>query len=535
MKTNFKKILSLMLALLIVLGMVACGAEEPAADAPVSDAPASDAPAADTPVEATPSAKDDIVIRLSGEPNTLFGMDASDANCDLISTQIAEPLFRYTPEHEIVPAVATAWEYANEEETEILFTLREGIKFNNGDPVTADDVVFSLEYCINSSYCANINGSMDHAEKVSENQVKLVLKYPFAPIIYCFSNRQCPIISKAAYEADPEGFGRAPVTTGPYKVTEWKAGDQIVLDYNEHYWGEAPAIKHATYKIIVDTTSAVVALEAGDIDYCISPGTADREILMANEDIHWCETAQSGTWQIVFCNFGPFADENLRKAVAYCINRDDYVQGCLNGLGEELHMIYSKTAFGYNPEFKGIEQDLEKAKEYLAAAGYADGFEFTAYTQESGNYFKIAEVLQAQLSQIGITMHIEPMERGAYMDFWQSNTHDFGLTFFGNGCAYPDADLWYTFFHSSNIGGSRNRQEINDPKVDELLEAGRFESDPATREQIYWDLCDYWVNEKAYSVPLFSSLSCNASNVNLVGPHEEADGQYYLADWYWAE
>ena len=515
---KMKKIVSLLLALAMVFSLAACGGGGGEAEG-----------------GAEGGVREDIIIRLSGEPNTLFGMDASDANCDLISTQISEPLFRYTPQGEIVPAVATEWEYANEEKTEILFTLREGVKFNNGEPVTADDVVFSINYCMNSSFCANINGSMQSVEKVDESHVKLTLKYPFGPIIYCFSNRQCPIISKAAYEADPDGFGRAPVTTGPYKVTEWKAGDQIVLEYNEHYWGEEPAIKKATYKILVDTSSAVVALEAGDIDYCISPGTADRDALMANENIQWHETAQSGTWQIVFCNFGPFADENLRKAVAYCINRNDFVQGCLNGLGEELHMIYSKTAFGYDESFQGLEQDFEKAKEYLAKAGYADGFEFTAYVQESGNYFKMAEVLQGSLANIGITMHIEPMERGAYMDFWQSNAHDFCLTFFGNGCAYPDADLWYTFFHSSLIGGSRNRQEINDPKVDAYLEAGRAETDEETRKQIYWDLCDYWVNEKAYSVPVMASLSCNAANAKLVGPHPHADGQYYLADWYWAE
>lgn len=518
-KNTCKKLVCCLLALAMLLGLAACGDNSSTPDGSGDGA----------------KAKDSIIIRLSGEPNTLFGMDTSDANCDLISTQIAEPLFRYTPEHEVVPCVATDWEYANEEETEILFTLREGVKFNNGEPVTAEDVVFSLEYCINSSFCANINGAMDHAEKVDDSHVKLVLKYAFAPIIYCFSNRQCPIISQAAYEADPDGFGRAPVTTGPYKVTDWKAGDQIVLDYNEHYWGDEPAIKHATYKIIVDSTSAAVALEAGNIDYLTGVGVTDRESLMANENIKLYETAASGTWQIVFCNFNYFADENLRKAVAYCIDRNDYVQGCLNGAGEELDMIYSKTAFGYDPSFKGIQQDYDKAKEYLAAAGYEDGFEFTAYVMESGTYFKICEVLQGELANIGITMHIEPMERGAYLDFWQSNAHDFCITIFGNGCAYPDADLWYTFFHSSNIGGSRNRQEINDPKVDELLEAGRFESDPEIRKQIYWDLCDYWVNEKAYSIPVFSSISSVAGNAKLIGPHEEADKQYYLADWYWEE
>lgn len=522
MKTRtWKRAISLLLVLLSVVSLAACSGKTATTESGET--------------ATSGKAKDSINIQLSGEPNTVFAMDASDANCDLISTQISEPLFRYTPEEEIVPAVATQWEYANDECTEIVFTLRDGVKFNNGEPVTAEDVVFSLEYCINSSYCANINSAMDHAEKVDDSHVKLVLKYPFAPIVYCFSNRQCPIISKAAYEADPEGFGRAPVTTGPYKVTEWQPGDHITLDYNEYWWGEEPAIKHATYKIIVDSTSAVVALQAGNLDYVCAPGTADRDILMADENISWYETAQSGTWQIVFCNFGPFADVNLRKAVAYCVNRDDFVQGCLNGVGEELDMIYSKTAFGYDPSFKGIQQDYDKAKEYLAAAGYADGFEFTSYVQEAGTYFKMAEVLQGELANIGITMHIEPMERGAYMDYWQSNAHDFSLTYFGNGCAYPDADLWYTFFHSSLIGGSRNRQEINDPKVDEYLESGRFETDEEIRKQIYWDLSDYWVNEMAYSIPVMSSMSCMACNAKLQGPHAQADKQYYLADWYWAE
>ena len=172
---------------------------------------------------------------------------------------------------------------------------------------------------------------------MDDTHVKLTLKYPYGPIEGCLANVNCSIVSKAAVEADPDGFARNPIGTGPYKFESWASGSNIVYTANENYWREPASIKTLTYQLVSDSSAALIALETGDVDMIVSTQAADRENIINNPDLFYDEVASSSFYFVAFNNTdGIFADNTLlRQAVAHAIDREACVLGALEGAGIE--------------------------------------------------------------------------------------------------------------------------------------------------------------------------------------------------------
>lgn len=377
------KTLSLILALLMLAGAFAgCG---------------------DQPGTAGESTKDSLVFSINADIVTTDCHMARDTVTGIVHYQIYETLVRDQPGEGLVPALAESWEFSADN-TEITFKLRENVKFHNGDTMTAEDVAFSLNRAIASSFTASYSGTMDHAEVVDDTHVKLCMKQAFGPVLQCLSVPCLGIVSKRAVEElGDEGFAAAPVGTGPYKFVEWSSGEKIVLEAFDEYWRGAPTIKDLTFMIMTDRNTAAIALENNEVDVLYSPDLADREHLESLENVQFI--AGDGSvymWVIAFNNESEiFSDKRVREAISYAINRDEIVDGALNGFGEAVEMPIVPSVFGYDPEFKGHEYDLEKAKQLMAEAGYADGLTVTIKLNQSSTYTRPAEIVQAQLRQIG--------------------------------------------------------------------------------------------------------------------------------------
>lgn len=542
-----KRILFLVLALALVVSLVGCGksnepAKQPAADAgqkTTDNAPktsgnnesSTNAPDAN----AKASTKDTVTIRIAAEPMALLPAAMNDKNAELITEQVLEPLFYTQVDGTIVPCLATEWKYGDAENTELVITLRDNVYFHNGEKMTADDVVFSYNTSIASKSTANVNTALDHMEKVDEKTVMLKLKFPFGAVEYCIANRLLVIFPQKAYEADPDGFARAPIGTGPYSFVSWAAGDKIEITRNDNWWGEKPALKDVTYKIIGDASSAAIALESGNIDVLMSPGSEDLPHLQDSKNLAVYTADQVGVWQVGFlADKGIFQDINLRKAVAHAINKEEFVYGVLNGYGSVAESVISKSAFGYDPDHKFLEYDLDKAKEYMAAAGYPDGFDFEFSVQEYGNYVKVAEVLQGQLAKIGINLTpFNILERGAYTERSTKN-REFDMSITSFSASYPDADYIWNYYNSAAIEKGRNSSHIMDERIDSLLNEGRSSSDQERRKEIYAEIADIW-NEEVFSIPLFSEVAAQATNSKLAGFKPTSENRIRVADWFWVE
>jgi len=220
--------------------------------------------------------KDSVNFSINAEPSTLDPQKGNDLLTFAVHSQIFDTLVRENADGSLVPGLAEKWTIS-EDGKEIVFTLRNDVKFHNGDLMTADDVVYSLNRAITSTFTKRITGSMDKAEKIDDSTVKLVLKYSYGPILDCIATTNVGIVPQKAVEANEEGFARNPVGTGPFKFKEWNNGEKIVFEsFKDYYRGEA-SIKNLTFKIISDKTSAAVALENGEVDVLLSPDEADRK------------------------------------------------------------------------------------------------------------------------------------------------------------------------------------------------------------------------------------------------------------------
>lgn len=509
-------ILSLAVLLVVSTVLTGCGTGKDAAAA----------------AENTAEKKDSINIAISSEPTTLDPMNGNDLLTFAIQYQIFDTLVREDQDGKLVPGLAEKWDISPDG-TEITFYLRKGVKFQNGEEMTADDVVFSFQRAIASSYTTRITGSMDSVEAVDGSTVKLKLKYPYGPILGCIASANMGIVSKKAVEQNAEGFARNPIGTGPYQLVEWKTGDKLVFkSFKAYYRGEA-AIKNLTYSIITDSSTALVALEKGEVDQMMSPAAADRKNIENDENLKLYETPEASYLFVAFnTEKGLFTNKLLRQAVSYAIDRNAVILGALEGTGTPLEVPIPPSCFGYPKDFKNNPYDPEKAKELLKEAGYPNGLKVKLRTMEGPTYAKPAEIIQENLRVVGIDAELEVMERGAYLkDVYTDCNYEITVNIVS--ALVLDADLiTYGRFYSGLVGGGNNFTRFRNDEMDKALDLGRKSLSEQERMDAYLKVCQI-VKDEAPLVPVMSGLRVIAANKNLAGVQAHPTMKYYVYDYHW--
>ena len=357
---------------------------------------------------------------------------------------------------------------------------------------------------------------MDRMELIDDYTVRLYLKHAFGPIEYAVAGSQLAIVSRDAYLRDPTGFARNPVGTGPYKFVEWRSGDRIILTRNDDYWQRPPAIKDVTFRIMPDVSTAVIALEMGEIDMAV-PTEEDRDNLMANQNITYHEIAQFYTMFITMNNKrGMFSDKTMRMAMAHAIDREALIQGALNGNGSVVHTPMPPNLFGWPEDFRWYDYNPTRARELFTQAGHPpDGLTITFLTMASPAFSTPTELIQDQLRRIGINVVIDRLERAAFLD--RMLTHkDYEASVMGATAFYPDSDYLFAMYHSDPTEQGRNYHLNEDPVLDRFLTEARLSNDPQERIALYRQVAERF-KEEAIQVPLYAPMSDIAANANLRG------------------
>ena len=389
-----KKLFCLLLAVLMVLSMVACGAKEAAPAEKAEEEAKTDAPA-----QEESAVRDDVVVNVWTEPQTLHSGLTASSYTNHVAHNMLEPLVRLDDNGEYVPWLAESYEFT-EDNTGIIFTLRDDVYFHNGEKMTAEDVAFSYNLVIESGFASTSTSAMVDMEVLNENQVQLNFNGVYGPAVLVCTADYMVIIPQAAYEADPEGFERAPVGTGPYKFVEWNTGVDIKLTRFDEYWGEAPAIKDVTFRILTDDSQATLALEAGELDVHVSLPQTDIARVESNPNLQYDSTNGGSIVRVIFNPNGMFADEKLRLAIAHAIDKEAVLLGAIDGAGEVVDSVFHSDSTFLDPNYDAPGYDPEQAKQLLAEAGYPDGFELTVGCSSNANYYKPLEVIQAQLAAL---------------------------------------------------------------------------------------------------------------------------------------
>ncbi len=465
------------------------------------------------------SARDTLMWGVNAEASSLDPATSKDTVTHMMMLQIYDTLIREDPTDytKLIPGLAEKWEF-NADGTELTFHLRKGVKFHNGDTMTADDVQFSLQRSLDSSFSSAIAGSIDRFEKVDDDTVKCVLKYAYGPIQDVMTNLTFGIASKRAVqeaEAKKIDFARNPCGTGAYKMAEWKSGDSLILERFDDYWGGPAPIRKLIYKLVPDASSGAIALEDGTLDVYYIVATSDYEHLKNLPNIAYAECPGVGLHHITFnVTDGIFKDKRLRQAVAYALNRDDILIGGCDGNGFVANCLVPTSVFGYLNDFQWYSQDLNKAKELMKEAGYPDGFDVVFSMQGSATYMQPAEVMQDQLRKIGIRVTFDKMERAAYLED-VGNKRKFSASLRMINATVRDADSVVTRrFHSGMLGGGNNYSGYSNPEADKLIDEARVSTDPQARLDLYRKLYTI-LKEDVPLIPLYTDMILMFHNAKL--------------------
>ncbi|WP_404332461.1 glutathione ABC transporter substrate-binding protein [Mesobacillus maritimus] len=451
--------------------------------------------------EETPTAQGggELVFVTPSDAPTLDPHGMNDTATTNATSQIFERLTEFAPDGSVVPSLAE--EFNPVDDTTWEFKLRQGVKFHDGSDFTAEAVKMSLERILDPDFAsprAVVLNMITEVNIVDDHTVEMKTAEPFAPLPAHLAHNAGSIIAPSAIEEENNGGKKVdenPVGTGPFKYDTWNRGAEIKFVKNDDYWGEKAKVDSIVFKVIPEQATRVAMLETGEAHVMLL-GSSDVKQVESMDGIELDRVEGTRMDYVGFnLNKKPFDNEKVRQAIGMAINKNDIVEGILDGQGVAAVGPLAPTVVGNSQDLKALEFDVEAAKALLAEAGFPDGFETSIYVNEgSKERSDIAELVQAQLAQIGIDVSIEIIEWGAFLEKTAAGEHE--MFVLGWTTVTGDADYGlYALFHSSMHGSPGNRAFYSNDKVDELLDKGRTSTDQDERNAAYAEVSQILIDE----------------------------------------
>lgn len=392
---------------------------------------------------------------------------------------IFEGLVKPNSDGEMIPAVAEKYELS-EDGTTYTFTLREGVKFHNGQTVTAEDVVYSI------NRCAAVPEGQEKPLVAAFSAVKSVEALDEKTVAVTIAQRDLEFISymtAAIIPADYENQDTAPVGTGPFRFVSRTPQQDFVMERFEDYWGAPAWLDKVTYKICENADALVMNLNGGSIDLCAHLTSAQASQL--NQNFQVLEGTMNLVQAIYLNNQAkPFDNQLVRQALCYAIDRQGIMDMVADGHGTAVgSSIYPAFTKYFVPELVDkYPHSVEKAKELLAQAGYPNGFDMTISVPNNYQpHMDTAEVVAEQLREAGIRVTIQPVEWSTWLDTIY-NGRQFQATVVGVDAANMTARAMLERF-TSDYG--KNFINYNNPAYDALFQQAINAQDEATQTDLY--------------------------------------------------
>lgn len=308
------------------------------------------------------------------------------------------------------------------------------------------------------------------------------------------------IISPTALETYGEEYSSHPVGTGPFKFVEWKIGEELIMERNEEYFDDPPQVAKVYFRVVPEDATRSLLLESGSADIAMRLPVTEVERLEGNADISLSESDTVMTMYVALNNNkGALKDTRVRQALNYAVDKSIIVNDILGGLATVADAPISPYTWGY-ASIGTYSHDVEKAKQLLAEAGYADGLDLELWTPV-GRYLmdtQVSENLQAQWAEAGINVKIRQWEFQALMS--EVKKGEFDMVLLGWSPSTGDADQGlYPVFHSSQWPPASNRAHYNNATVDKLLEDAKVEVDSDKRAELYKEAQQIITDEAAWT------------------------------------
>lgn len=459
-----------------------------------------------------------LIAAIGGEPDQLDPQKTSAYFSFEVLENVFDTLVAPDANLTMQPALAERWEVSPDQLT-WTFHLRGGVTFHDGTPFSADDVVYSYRRIIDQKL-ANVDkfSAVTDVRATDPVTVAIRVKQPTPNLLTNLGGfKGMAIVERANVESGQ--IATHPVGTGPFSFVSRKSGDDIVLKANPNYWGGAPRIAGVTYQFISEPSTALSALQAGEIDWTDSVPTQRVSQLRNDDSIHLAVTPSNDYWYLALNEAKPpWNDPRVRQAIAYAIDRKAIVQATSYGTAVGNQLAIPEGNPWYSPYAKyGVSADTDRAKSLLAEAGAAPKRLDMLVTSEYPQTVTAAQVIADNLAALGITVNIRTVDMATWLD--QQNSGNFDMLMMGwLGNIDPD-DFYYAQHHT---GGSSNAQKFSNPDVDRLLDAGRREIDQTARRDDYARAAAIIADEASY-IYLYNPSVIQAWNPALSGYEARRD------------
>lgn len=476
----------LCLFLIVMLAVTATSCGTPSQPSP-TEPPAAEEEATSPPEPTEPPAEEseeeNVFVYAHGTTFPDIDPAVSYSNDSVVVSNCYETLTFYNPpgsDRILSPALATSWE-PNEDATEWVFQLREGVTFHNGDPFNAEAVKAALENTIElGAGAAYIWDPVEEIEVLDEYTIKFTLSYAAPLDLIASSGYGAWIYNAKVYEEQgTEWFNEGNCAgTGPYTIQSRERGSRLVMTRNEDYWGgwEEDQFHKVVFEISEDETVLQQKIEAGTADFAYGVPPDNLDMLDAKPDITvYSNPSFQNLLGLLNTQKPPLDDKLVRQALSYSVPYDMFIEGVLGERGRPAHGPVPAGMWGHSDELFRYTHDIDKAKELLAEAGYPDGGFDLLYTFATGDLDEqqLGELWKAELAKLGINLELQGLNWEAQWDLARSDpekAQDVFVMYWWPDYVSPYSFL-YSMFHSEdeplfNLGYYSN------PDFDEAIDQG---------------------------------------------------------------
>jgi peptide/nickel transport system substrate-binding protein len=437
-----------------------------------------------------PKAGGTLNVALDSDVVTLDPLKSSALVDREVMLNMYDTLVSIDAKNNVQPDLATSWSYPSP--TQVLFTLRSGVQFEDGTPFNADAVVFNINRILNTASSPRHSelATVTSVQAVDPTHVQFNLAKPFAPLLATLTDRAGMMLSPAVVQALGDQLATAPAKagTGPFMFSSWVKGDHLTIERNPHYWqkdssGRAlPYLDKVNYRPITDGGVRFTNLETGTINVAEDLDPNDVPTAKSNANLVYNQIPG-----LSFFGFelntqrAPFDNVHVRRAVAWAVNRDEIVHSVLHDIGVVSQGPISPSSWAYSSSIAPYNSyNVATAKSELAQANMTSVSFDMLIASGSPLTSQEAQFIQQELQPAGITVNIKQETFAALLS--DSAAHNFQAALLGwSGRPDPDGNM-YNWFHT---GGGFNDMQYSNTQVDTLLEDARANSDQSKRASDY--------------------------------------------------
>ncbi len=429
---------------------------------------------------------------------------------------LQDAMVKPMPGKALAPSLAESWS-SSEDGLTYDFVLREGIKFHNGDPITADDVKYSYQRYRGASHDLMTSRVAD-IETPDARHVRFKLKDPWPDFLTFYGSATGAgwIVPKKYIEkVGDEGYKKAPIGAGPYKFSSFTAGVELVFEAFEGYWRKTPSVKKLVFKVVQEEATRLAALKNGEVDIVYSIRGELAEELQRTPGLGLKPVDAPAPFWLAFLDQwdpkSPWHDERARRAASLAIDRKSINQALTLGFSKPTGNAFVPDAFEFYRKSPTPVYDPAKAKQLLAEAGHPSGFNAGEFFCDS-SYSNVAEAILNNLGEVGIQAKLRPVERAAFLKNYSEKKYK-NLVLTGSGAFGNAATRLAAFVVKGGpyVYGSY-------PDIDELFDKQAVELDHTKRAAIL-DKMQEMIEQRTVAAPIWQ-----LAFINGVGPRVGESG-----------